>query len=439
MYLTSMLRKAEKLLFYFLLFSIPFQTRKILWQQNWYFNEWQSVSLYATDILLLVLFAFWIFNSIYQKELRIKNYELRTADYFLLAFVAISAVSIWNSTNLNISLFSFVKLVEFAAFFFYIKSYVIYKFGFTKSLFILVFGGVFQAVVAVVQFLKQSDLGLRILGESIIGPDMSGIASFFNIYGEKVIRAYGTTPHPNIAAAYLFLAIFAFYFIWFYKRFRFEKLLLIAHGITVFALFTTFARVTVFVLFANFAIRASLLTLWFKKTLIRKRILTIIWFTALVIGLFAVFFWPEAVTRIKISGDEEAVQLRLFYGRESLESLNWFGVGTGNFVNWLMAKDPNLTRGLYQPVHNIYLLIYSETGILGIIAFVMFLFFLAKEFMDRTKLERFHHYSVMLIFSSFLFIGLFDHFLWTLQQGRFIFWLILAMLTVEENDDILKT
>ena len=74
---------------------------------------------------------------------------------------------------------------------------------------------------------------------------------------------------------------------------------------------------------------------------------------------------------IKISSREEAVQLRIFYNKESLKSLNWFGVGPGNFVNWLMVKDPNLPRSLYQPVHNIYLLIYSETGIWGIVIYLV--------------------------------------------------------------------
>jgi len=42
----NIFRKIEEILFYFLLFAIPFQARKILWQQNWYFNEWQAISLY---------------------------------------------------------------------------------------------------------------------------------------------------------------------------------------------------------------------------------------------------------------------------------------------------------------------------------------------------------------------------------------------------------
>ena len=426
-------KRIEQLLFYLLIFSIPFQTRKILWQQSWYFNEWQSISLYATDLLLLALFGFWLF--------KVKNFKFKfsKADYFLLAFIAVSAISLKNSSNAILGSYNLVKLIEFAAFYFYLKTYAVYKFGFTNTLWVLICGGLFQSVIAVWQFLGQSDVGLKILGESLLGSDMAGIASFFNTQGEKVIRAYGTTPHPNVLAAYLFLSIFCVYFIWFYKKVRHEYLLWVGYALLFFAFFFTFARVAIFLVGMNFIIRGLLLTFRFKGKFWRGKALKVVWVTGLIILAFAALYWPEAASRLTISGQDEAVQLRMFYNSESLKSLNWLGVGPGNFVNWLMAEDPNLPRHLYQPVHNVYLLIFSEIGILGIFTFIAFLVFLVRDFILRTKMERFHHYSVMLVFSSFLFMGLFDHYLWTIQQGRFILWLILAILTIDENDDIIPS
>ena len=418
------MKHIERYLFFLLLFSIPFQTRIILWQQSWYFNEWQAISIYGTDILLLTLFVFWFFRS--------GKLSISKTDYFLLAFVVISAFSIKNF----LGFFSFLKLFEFVLFYFYLKSYAVDKFGFSRSLTVLIAGGLFQGGIAVLQFWQQSDLGLRILGESLLGKDMTGIASFFNLHGEKVVRAYGTTPHPNVLAAYLFLSIFASYFIWFYKKVRYEYLFWAGYALLLFAFFFSFARVAVFLLGVNFIIRGCLLVFKFKNNFWHGKALKVVWVTGLIIAVFAVLYWPEALSRLKISGDEEAVQMRIFYNRESLKSLSWLGVGTGNFVNWLMVVDPNLPRHLYQPVHNIYLLIFSETGIPGAAAFATFLIFLVKDFIKRTKLERFHHYSVLLVFASFLFMGVFDHFLWTIQQGRFIFWIVLSVLAIDENDDI---
>ena len=195
-----MFTRAERFLFYLLLFSIPFQTRKILWQQEWYFSEWQAISLYGTDILLGILFVLWAF--------RYKGINLKKYDYFLIAFIGIEALSLINTTSLYLSLFNLIKLIEFVLFYFYLKSYALPKFGYLNSLKAIVVGGSFQAIIAIIQFIRQSDLGLRLLGETVLNYDLVGIASFYNLAGERIIRAYGTTPHPNILGAYLFLSIY---------------------------------------------------------------------------------------------------------------------------------------------------------------------------------------------------------------------------------------
>lgn len=457
-----LLNRTERYLFYFLLFAIPFQTRKILWHQNWNFNEWQSISLYATDLLLMILFLFWAvsairagqisnFKFLISKQIPNPKSQFQNPNFYLLILVIISAISIKNSSSFILSSYNVLKLAEFVVLYFYLKSYAIYKFGFNKSLLALIYGGVFQAIIAILQFFKQSSLGLGLLGESVISPNLTGIASFYNIAGEKIIRAYGTTPHPNILAGYLFLAIFAFYFIYIYRESsssnkHYDTLIChsvlrywwICYTVLLFGLFFTFARVAVFILLLNFLIRVVLVRLKFRKEYWNKKLGLILLTTTIVVVLFGGFYWSESVSRIKISSGEEAVQLRIFYNKESLKSLNWFGVGSGNFVNWLMTKDPNLPRGLYQPVHNIYLLIYSETGILGITAFVLFLIFRIKDFIVKTKMEKLYHYSFLLVFLSFLFVGLFDHFLWTLQQGRFIFWLVVALLTLLQKKSIVS-
>ena len=43
------------------------------------------------------------------------------------------------------------------------------------------------------------------------------------------------------------------------------------------------------------------------------------------------------------------------------------------------------------------------------------------------------NYYLLAIFISFLLIGLFDHYFWTLQQGRLIFWLILGLMLINSK------
>lgn len=448
--------KLEKCLFYLLLFSIPFQTRKILWHSpsagGWYFNEWQAISLYATDILLLTLFAFWAINYFLSKNYRLrityhaKGFKplLKKPGFYLALFIVISAVSVLNAQDKLLGLFSLLKIIEFTVFYFYIKNYAIRRFGFVNGLIAVVAGGTFQAVVALIQFFKQSDLGLRLMGESILGLGMTGIASFYNSAGELVIRAYGTTPHPNVLASYLFLSLFSFYFAYLYfhiyhkeKEFhpKLNLFLLVSHPLILLAFFFTFARVAIFLWFLGFGIRTVLVLgierfrRAFGDHINRTKLTGILISATAVVVLFGIFYWPEAISRVKISGNEEAVQQRIFYNKESVSSgISWIGVGPGNFVNWLMEKEPNLPRNLYQPVHNIYLLLYKETGLLGTASLAVFLILLIRGFIERTRLQKFYHYSFLLVALSILFMGLFDHFLLTIQQGRFMFWLVLAQL-----------
>src|SRR3989338_4788643 len=122
-----MLLLIEQYLFYFFLFAIPFQTRKILWYSGWRFNEWQSISIYAKDILLVVLLFFWAFN--------LKKFKLARSDYFLIIFWIVSGVSILNSSDYILSFFQWMKLAELIVFYFYLSRYAFSKFGLINSLF----------------------------------------------------------------------------------------------------------------------------------------------------------------------------------------------------------------------------------------------------------------------------------------------------------------
>ncbi len=149
--------------------------------------------------------------------------------------------------------------------------------------------------------------------------------------------------------------------------------------------------------------------------------------TFAVLVLLSVLFWPQVLARLDISPQEDAVSLRGFYNKVSLFEKPFWGIGVGNFVNWFKEANPALPPNLYQPVHNIYLLIFSETGILGLAAFLLFLFSLTRNYF-KVKFVRPFHYSLFIIFISLLFFGLFDHFLLTIQQGRIVFWLVLGLI-----------
>lgn len=477
-----MLQKLEQSLFYLLLFSIPFQTRKILYYDGWRFNEWQSVSVYWTDVLLMLLFGLWVFNYFFSR-LQIPNTKfqgegsqrgtsmgiaseilnkfqnlkskIQNPDFYLFLFLVISAVSIKNSSNYTVGLFQWFKLLEFAVFYWYLSRYAFSKFGLFNSFLTIMMGGLFQAFIAVVQLLKQSSIGLRYLGESVINSDFSGVASFYLSDGEKFIRVYGTTPHPNVLASFLLLAVFAFYFVYFYSRLHSEhspsadtwdKSMLVFYGVILFAFFATFSRTVIFIWFISFCFRSVIIRAFRHYRLVfgtkdsRKRITALLLTSLCVIVLFSSLYFDEIISRASIDKNDQSFELRAFYNKEALGAgagVNLFGVGIGNFVGWLIERHPYLPHYAYQPAHNIYLLIYSETGIFGLSALMLFLAFLVRDFIKRTGLKKAYHLSGLVFLGSVLFIGFFDHLFWTLQQGRLIFWSSLALLTYFENTDII--
>ncbi len=59
-----------------------------------------------------------------------------------------------------------------------------------------------QSTIALGQFVAQRDLGLRFLGEPALDPAVAGISVVMRA-GERWLRAYGLTAHPNVLAGSL--------------------------------------------------------------------------------------------------------------------------------------------------------------------------------------------------------------------------------------------
>ena len=410
-----------------------------MFYEGWHFNEWLSFSVYLTDVIFFCLFLLWIYNVAKKRAaLVIDNYLLIGS--FIIVMAAFSLIF---TKDFKIATFSLLRLIEFLILFIYIKDYAIKRFNFHISLIVLVCSAVFQSIIAIGQYVRQADLGLRYLGEGMLGLHINGVAVFINETGERVMRAYGTTPHPNVLAGFLFLSIFALYFIWFYRKgfsHNINLLYSVVYAIMLAGLLLTFSRTIIFFWALGFIIRGLLIgflpkyrnKFWLNSEM-RRKIISILLVTAIVLASFIIMAWPEVLSRIKISPDDEAVKLRVYYASETIDQrLNWFGSGAGNFVVWLKSKQPNLPEYLYQPVHNIYLLLYSELGILGLITFLSLIGYTFYDFYHSYKFQKLFHYSFILVLASILLMGMFDHFLWTLQQGRFILWLSIALIAAKD-------
>jgi O-antigen ligase len=224
-----------------------------------------------------------------------------------------------------------------------------------------------------------------------------------------------------------------------------------------FALFLTFSREAiltfVFVSFVFFLFRFFQLRELYhtdERLIMGKRMMTLALFFVVFSLISAIVVLPYLKTRFEqISLSEEAINLRFFYNEMAVEMIKEkpiLGIGIGNFANY-SSEFPEYIRAakkianaggvtgkeipewLYQPAHNIYLLIAVEIGILGALIFIIFVLkkllksikpIKPKELVDLVG-------PMPFVFLGFLIIGLSDHFSWTLQSGAIIFWLSLGL------------
>lgn len=461
------------MLFYLFLLIFPFQTRILLKSRGaefiptppevWGFIEWNSAFFYLSDVFIAGFVLFWLIAAIFP-FFNMYNFKRALAEIWrkakesardnaliiggLLGFFVISVLSLTAAGDKTLAFFSILKLAEFILFFFAV-SYILPFFDFKKILLVLLAAGILQGVIADFQWHFQADIGLKILGESPLGAGIAGVAKIDLADGSKLIRPYGTFPHPNVLAAFLLLCVFSFYYLFLNFRVQAKKYILaagfLAYFFLIYVLFLTFSRLAI----SSF-IAGSLLFFGFvfwerKRTSKDLKSVIPLFCTFLAAVSFFTFVFSGELSSRAVSFSEQSVSLRLEYAKAAWQMAKerpFLGTGAGNFVRTLPDYLPaELAAGgswVFQPVHNIYLLILAETGLFGLLAFVFFLSRTAKLGFENLKKQSYSA-PFFVLFFVFLALGFFDHYFLTIQQGRIIFWFLLAVVApplgrIEKNN-----
>jgi len=307
--------------------------------------------------------------------------------YLLLVFSVL--ISSFFATDFDVSLLYLWRFIE--GFFVYILL-LSGVFDLKKIMKIFVAVMIFEAVLGIFQFVFQHSLGLSLLGEPFLDLQIKGIAST-TVFGEKLLRAYGTFSHPNVFAMFL---VFAIYFCLFLKM----RARVLISLILSFALVFTFSR-TGF-LAAGLGIVGFL---FLKKN--TKYLRIGILFLVLLVVLLALRF---------ILDDDSALveRWRLFLIAKDMFFHNPFGVGAGNFTLVMSEySDIKLLPWNYQPVHNIFILAFAELGFFGGVILISLI-------MKRSTL-------MLPLWLIFIVGASFDHYFLTLYQGQMLFVLFLAL------------
>ena len=263
-----------------------------------------------------------------------------------------------------------------------------------------------QGIIGMYQFLKGTSLGLYFLGESRIVSGMMG-SSYIDIQGESYLRSYGTFPHPNILAGwYIFMFFLCIYL---YRKTKSKIYILSILPILLFILFT-FSRVSIIL------IAISSLIILFLNFLKTKKIHSI---SSILMYRFLNIFndndnsWEDRIKLLKLN--------------ISILKENILGTGLGNSIRYYEENIPFTQGGklLLQPVHNIFILNWTE---LGILLGTYYIYILYRFFVKGLKMNTIR----ILILLCILVISLFDHYLYSLPQGNTILFSFLILLSDSE-------
>jgi hypothetical protein len=218
--------------FYTFLITFPLSVRKII---HFYpiagqYNEFTAISLYLSDILLIITIAVWLFilgnNLSFLSIVKCFKQAIKMPLIYLPLFLLlISWFSIFWSYNLTLAIYKSIKLTGFIFLYFYViyqtvslKNSSSVKQSLSRETFIInTFWIIFvlafiSAIIGIIQVGLQHSIGLFLLKESYVSQSTSGVAKFI-LLGKTYIRPYSIFPHPNIFGGFLLMAIFFGFYI----------------------------------------------------------------------------------------------------------------------------------------------------------------------------------------------------------------------------------
>jgi O-antigen ligase len=337
-----------------------------------------------------------------------------------------------GAKNPQAGFYGIIKFLEFSFLIFFVAHN--FKAFNKQALFALFLTGIFfESLLAVFQYFNQGSLGglFYFLGERSFNAGTPGIANA-SINGQLFLRPYATFSHPNVLAAFLMVAML--YLFMFFKN---KILLLIGVLFGSLTLFLTLSRTAIFLWIVYVIVLFG--TSFVKKykngfSNIKFFAAGITIFVLIIFGFF-VFknsFILQRFFLTKLS-DESFVQRQQLISQSFLmiQKNPVFGIGVNNFFNNLNFSKGQTNLSLVQPVHNIFLLVFSETGLIGICSFIYVFYKALKKIISRiTKKES--KYILLLIFSV-IFLGFFDHYFLTIQQGQILLSIIFGTALSYKN------
>jgi O-antigen ligase len=445
-YKISLLRKISQTLWAVFLFTFPLSIRYIVYEEASYrfgnFNPWVTGFVYAPEILLFVIFILWLLDTYFRRKARIshlpaqnqssdeaplnapdkpestnRKYKNILIALFLLFIINACTVTFLKGDYALLAFFM-ARIVEIVIIYTLISEHLLPD---STVIRILLAGALFQFIWGWLQWKLNHSLGFSLLGESVIGPDILGVAKTDLVEGAKQIRPYGSFLHPNIFAAYLMAIILIS--IPYLKKFRLAFWLVLLTGAVYFTK-SSAASIVILVCFVLIVLFSFV-----RSSHIQKYIAFF-----MLLLFFLVNAWVF-VNSSSLSSSDPSLQERLDQNIVSHEIFihNPFGVGVSNYtLEMEKYGTEKLQPWEFQPVHNTYFLILNETGPQGLVILLVFAILAIAVYWKGVS-------AIPVL--SLLLLAPFDHFLWDSFAGLVVIALVAGFytcneMTIRRNDDM---
>lgn len=375
------------ILFSLILLLLPSQLGLHLWPESSRVLglkiDYLSPTIYLTHILIVSLLL------LNQKKIvqQVKKYKL-----FTKILITLSLINTFMSLSSSLTATKWVEIMIYYLLFLYIKSsdnLLQKNIKFFYTTLIIVF------FVQVSQFISQKSIGgfFYWLGERSFTHTTSSIPKY-QILGREFIRVPSTFSHANSLGGFMLLSLISLKLINSQKIPRFINL--------------------VSILLSGSKNTILFLSLYLLKKISVKKILLVCIIISVVLAMLAPFGSNLGYTiSSRLSGISSSLKI--------ISNHALFGTGLGTHIVGLgeQLQGSQITYENLQPVHNIYFLLVSEIGLIGL----LFLYFLSKQTKISTRQS--------LILAVVLLTGLFDHYWLTLLQNKMLLTILLASFTVE--------
>lgn len=391
-------------------FFLPWQTHLLIRAGELNGSTWEygSLKLFATDILLIILL---LISFIF-----LKKKKLKIVLWWPGLFILLAVTSVFVAADKTLAAFRLGQLVLAMS----IGLVMIFNANKLKQLLVAFnLGMILPSGLAIWQFASQNSFASGLLGLAEHDPSVLG-TSVVVAGGERWLRAYGSFSHPNILGAFIAIAFLISIYLWLNQSDLFKNSWRRIGWLVMLAIFTTalilsFSRGawlgcalgTFLLLFGNRSWKVD-----YKKIVIAGLAVII------PIVFLGIFLHKPIISRMSSTGRLENISVKergnqIEDAFTAIKNQPLLGVGIGNYTKFLSVQNPDQPAYVYQPVHNVYLLVATELGLIAFAFFLLFIFYALRRGGRLTPL-----------LAAILAMALFDHSFWTIHSSLLLFWLV---------------